>query len=393
MSTRTHILLAAGGTGGHMFPAAALARELKRRGRSVSLLTDQRGLRYPGLLKGIEYEVISATSLSGGGIGRIKGWLLLAKSIHEAVRFLRRKRVGMVVGFGGYPALPGLAAARLLRIPFVLHEQNSVLGRVNRLFATSAKSIALSFQSTARVPPRAQDRCAVTGNPVRQEIAKIGKDSYPAISESRMLRLLVVGGSQGAKIFSDIVPQAISLLPAAQRQRIQVTQQCRQEDIERVAKIYRAFGVHAEIAPFFKDLPDRLRWTHLVISRAGATTLAEVTTAGRPALLVPLSIATDDHQRSNANALVASGGGWLMLETEFTSANLAKRLIKLFAKPHELRTASRAALELAKPEATKRLAEIVEAPLPKIEKSANSALKPKTKKPPAHRARKKRVRA
>ena len=376
-----------------MFPAAALARELKRRGRSVSLLTDQRGLRYPGLLRGIDHKVISAASLSGSGFGRIKGWFLLAKSIHEAVRFLRSKRVGIVVGFGGYPALPGLAAARLLRIPFVLHEQNSVLGRVNRLFATSAKSLALSFQSTARLPPRAQDRCAVTGNPVRQEIAKIGKDSYPAISESRMLRLLVVGGSQGAKIFSDIVPQAISLLPAAQRQRIQVTQQCRQEDIERVAKIYHAFGIHAEIAPFFKDLPDRLRWAHLVISRAGATTLAEVTTAGRPALLVPLSIATDDHQRSNAEALIASGGGWLMLETEFTSANLAKKLIKLFAKPHELRIASKAALDLAKPDATKRLAEIVEAPLPKIEKTANSAVNPETKKPPAHQARNKRVRA
>jgi UDP-N-acetylglucosamine--N-acetylmuramyl-(pentapeptide) pyrophosphoryl-undecaprenol N-acetylglucosamine transferase len=380
MNSRSHILLAAGGTGGHMFPAAALGRELLSRGRSVSLLTDQRGLRYPGLLRGIEYEVISAASLSGGGVARIKGWFLLAKSIHEAIRFLRRKQVGVVVGFGGYPALPSLAAARLLRIPFVLHEQNSVLGRVNRLFARSAKSLALSFQSTSRVPSRAQSACVVTGNPVRKEIAKIGKESYPSISEDRMLRLLIVGGSQGARIFSDIVPQAISLLPAAQRKRIQVTQQCRQEDFERVTKIYRAFGIHAEIAPFFKDIPDRLRWAHLVISRAGATTLAEVTTAGRPALLVPLSIATDDHQRSNANALIHGGGGWLMLESEFTSANLAKRLIKLFSKPNKLRKAAKSSLELAKPGATKQLAEIVERPLPKIERPAKAKPKPTAKK-------------
>ena len=236
MSSKSHILLMAGGTGGHMFPAAALARELKRRGRSVSLLTDQRGLRYPGLLRGIEHQVISATPLTGVGAGRVKEWVLLAMSIYETVRFLRDKGVGVAVGFGGYPALPGLAAARMLRIPCILHEQNSVLGRVNRLFATSAKSLACSFDLTSRVPPRAEGNCLITGNPVRKEITKIGEEAYPAISESRILRLLIVGGSQGAKIFSDIVPQAISLLPAAQRKRIQVTQQCRQEDIERVAK-------------------------------------------------------------------------------------------------------------------------------------------------------------
>ncbi|MEE8371558.1 MAG: undecaprenyldiphospho-muramoylpentapeptide beta-N-acetylglucosaminyltransferase [Sphingomonadales bacterium] len=378
MSAKAHIVLAAGGTGGHMFPAASLARELMRRKYKVSIITDQRGLRYPGLLKGIDHQVVSSASLSGSGfMGKLEGLLGVFGGIFESARILRRGKVKMVVGFGGYPALPTLAAAWLLRKPYILHEQNSVLGRVNRLFAARSKVVAASFAHTHRVPARARGKTVVTGNPVRQEIAAIGAADYPKLTEDSMLRMLIIGGSQGARIFSDIVPQAISLLPASQRQRIQVTQQCRVEDIERVAKTYDAFGIHAEVSPFFKDIPGRLRWAHLVLARAGATTVAELTAAGRPAILVPITGAADDHQRINAEALAEGGGGWLISEAEFNAANLAKHLIRLSSRVEELKKAAEAALSLARPAATKSLADIVEQPLKKGRTGSRATAAPK----------------
>jgi UDP-N-acetylglucosamine--N-acetylmuramyl-(pentapeptide) pyrophosphoryl-undecaprenol N-acetylglucosamine transferase len=349
------ILIAAGGTGGHFFPAEALASALVDRGHRVALMTDARAAaRLPASFQGREVFVISGAGIAGRGLRRgLSAIARLAAGTLQARAILRRLEPAAIVGFGGYPTIAPVMATRLLRVPppVVLHEQNAVLGRANRALAGRAAVLALSFADTARVP--AGVTTAVTGNPVRAAFADISA----AIPSSGDLRLLVLGGSLGARVFSDAVPAAIAALPAAVRARLRVVQQCRPEDLQRVGVAYAAFDITAELASFFNDIPDQLAAATLVIARAGASTVAELAVAGRPAILVPLPGAIDDHQTANAGALAQAGGAWVIPQRDI--ATLAPRLASLLAIPDALAKAGLAARSVARRDAAARLADLV----------------------------------
>jgi UDP-N-acetylglucosamine--N-acetylmuramyl-(pentapeptide) pyrophosphoryl-undecaprenol N-acetylglucosamine transferase len=352
------IILAAGGTGGHMIPAQALAEELKRRGHNPLLLTDRRGMRFARLFEGVTIHEIASGRMQGGILGRVAALFGVIRGTWSARRLFRKVRPAAVVGFGGYPSLPAGFAAAWTGTPLCLHEQNAVFGRANRFLARMAKLIALSFEGTRRVPNK--PRAVITGNPVRSTVAALHDRDFAAFNADSIMRILVIGGSQGARILSDVVPSAISALPRALLNRLQITQQCREEDMDRVRARYEDMGVAAEITPFIDDLPARLEWTHLVISRAGASTVSELAAAGRPAVLVPLAIATDDHQTANAGEMVRSGGGWIMAEPEFTPPALAKLIAGLARAPERLRAAADAARKAGRPGAAHKLADAVE---------------------------------
>jgi UDP-N-acetylglucosamine--N-acetylmuramyl-(pentapeptide) pyrophosphoryl-undecaprenol N-acetylglucosamine transferase len=357
------IVIAAGGTGGHLFPAEALAAELVARGERIALMTDARSAAYESPAFGnAERFVLKGSGLAGHGPrAKVKGALALAAGTLEARRLLLRLDAAAVVGFGGYPSVPPLIAARLLphatRPATALHEQNAVLGRANRLLAPGADLLALSAADTARVPSSA--RVEVVGNPVRPALAALAGQGFAAPSEEGAIRLLVLGGSLGARIFADIVPLAVALLPEGLRQRLVVTQQTRAEDLPRVETAYRAAGVPADLSPFFGDMATRLAMAHLVVARAGASTVAELACAGRPALLVPLPHAIDDHQTANARSLCHAGAAWLMKQPEFTPEELARHLTAMFSTPAVLARAAAAAASLARPGAARRLADLV----------------------------------
>jgi UDP-N-acetylglucosamine--N-acetylmuramyl-(pentapeptide) pyrophosphoryl-undecaprenol N-acetylglucosamine transferase len=357
----SHIVLAAGGTGGHMFPALALAEELLDRGHEVTLITDIRGLNYRKMFKGIKIYQVDSVSFAGKGlIGKIFTIPKIIASIFEARSILKIINPGTVIGFGGYPAFPTLRAAISLNIPTCLHEQNAVLGKVNRYLAKSVDAVALSFEDTQKARWKKYKYVAVTGNPVRREIVKIGDLYYPTLGDDRIFRILVIGGSQGAKIFSEVVPQAVSTLPRASQRRLQITQQCREEDIEAVRKLYANTKIAVELTSFIEDIPNCLRWSHLVIGRAGASTVSELTTAGRPGILVPYPYATDNHQMENLKELVSVGGAWVYKENEFTASTLAKILQRMARHPNEVWNAAEKSRKIGKPYASKDLADIVE---------------------------------
>jgi UDP-N-acetylglucosamine--N-acetylmuramyl-(pentapeptide) pyrophosphoryl-undecaprenol N-acetylglucosamine transferase len=353
------IVLTAGGTGGHVFPAEALARALSARSYRLALVTDRRGTAYPGALAQIETHRLPVTTLAGSIAQRLKGGLDLAWSTMRARSLLRRLRPAAVVGFGGYPSLPAMFAAAQLGIPTALHEQNAVLGRANRLLVRRVSAVATSFPQVRFLPEAMADRVTMTGNPVRPAVIGLRNQAYEASAPDRRLRVLVTGGSQGARVFSEVVPAAVAALPAEQRARLAIVQQCRPEDIEAARGAYQTAGVAAELATFFEDLPARLAQASLVICRAGASTVAELTVIGRPAVLVPYPYATDDHQRANAAALVAAGAGWLISNAEFRPAALTARLAALGADPAPLAAAAAAARSLGRPDAAERLADLV----------------------------------
>ena len=319
------IVIAAGGTGGHFFPAEALAAELAQRGQRVALMTDARsgGLASPAF-EGRERFVLSGSGIAGRGVLRaVKSAIALAAGTWQARAILSRLRPTAIVGFGGYPSVAPVLASRFLtaRPAVILHEQNGVLGRANRWLASRADLLALSLPGTTRIPEGT--RTEVTGNPVRPAIVALAGAPYtPPTGE---IRLLVLGGSLGARIFSDIVPPALALLPAELRARIALTQQCRAEDLARVRSAYEQSGVAATLAPFFPNVAELLRDTHLAIARAGASTVAELATIGRPSILVPLPGAIDDHQRANAAALATPGGAILIDQATLTPAMLVWR--------------------------------------------------------------------
>lgn len=354
-------VLAAGGTGGHMFPAQVLARELMQRGHGVALISDRRGLKFKSLFPGVECLEVPSATLAGQGLkGRIAGLLKLGSGVIAARRDLKRLNPAVVVGFGGYPSLPTLVAAMTLGIPTCLHEQNAVLGRVNRALSRFVRRIALSFEATKGIPAGRAERLSVTGNPVRPEILEIGARPYPDLDDSRYLNLLILGGSQGATVLSTVVPGAISALPKALRRRLKVVQQCREEDIAKVDETYRDFAVKATLATFIDDIPAALASAHLVIARAGAGTVTELAAAGRPSVLVPLPSAMDDHQSANAAELAEAGGAWVIQERDFGTATLAKRLQSLANNPERLRLAAGRAQRAAKRKAAHDLANMVE---------------------------------
>jgi UDP-N-acetylglucosamine--N-acetylmuramyl-(pentapeptide) pyrophosphoryl-undecaprenol N-acetylglucosamine transferase len=279
-----------------------------------------------------------------------------------------------VVGFGGYPSMPALLAAFAKRIPTLVHEQNAVLGRVNRLTAGKVDAIATSYPEVQRIKPKHQAKVHLVGNPVREDVIALRDEPYPPLLEDGIFRVLVTGGSQGASILSQVVPDAMALLPIHLRRRLQVTQQCRENEIEAVRAKYAEHDIPAELATYLDDLPARLGWAHLVIGRAGASTIAELTTAGRPAILVPLPIATDDHQSFNVKEMVAAGGARAIAQTGFTAKELAKQMQKMALQPGALENAAARAKKCGRPAAVRDLADLVEqsgtAPLGKAMKAS-----------------------
>ena len=355
-----HFVLAAGGTGGHMMPAHALGAELVARGHRVALITDARGAKIPGLFEGIQTHILPAGRITGNPLSWPAGGRAILAGRKMALQLFDTFAPSAVIGFGGYPAFPALIAANSARIPTAVHEQNAVFGRVNRLVAGRVSAIATSYPDTARVSARNVGKVALVGNPVRDEILELREQPYPALDGESVFRVLVTGGSQGANILSSVVPDGLALLPVALRRRLQVTQQCRAEDIERVRARYAELGIAADLATYIGDIPEKLSWTHLVIARAGASTISELTAAGRPAILIPLPSATDDHQSANVREMVAAGGARAIAQDRFTAVELAKQMQKLGLEPAGLTAAAKAAWGCGRPFATRDLADLVE---------------------------------
>ncbi len=355
-----HFILAAGGTGGHMIPAHALAAELLSRGHHVALITDERGSRIPGLFDRVPVHVLPAGRMSKNPIKALKAFRAIMTGRAMAMRLYETVEPSAVIGFGGYPALPALLAARKMGIPTAIHEQNAVLGRVNRFVAGRVDAIATAYEQVDRLPSRARDKVELVGNPVREEVLALRAEPYPPLSDDGIFRLLVTGGSQGASILGEVVPEALALLPEHFRRRLQVTQQCREEDIEDVRARYAKAEIPADLATYMEDLPARLAWSHLVIARAGASTIAELTAAGRPAILVPLPSATDDHQTANAREMAKSGGARVIPQSRFNPVELGKQMQKLGLAPQALANAAARAASVGHPLATQKLADLVE---------------------------------
>jgi len=354
------IWLATGGTGGHVFPAEALAEVLILRGYRIAFLVDERTANIRDRFPHVPVYVLPSGSPSNRGITTklIALWNLL-RGTWLARRLISQENPKAVVSFGCYASVPTTIAAILNRCPLILHEQNSVLGRAHRLVLCMAARVALSFPRTLHADMHVCERMIHTGNPVRAHVRTVRDLPYPVPRTDGPFTLLITGGSQGAKIFSDLVPDALALLPENLRNRLEVIQQCRAEDLERVRERYRRGGINAVLAPFFTDMPQRLAIAHLVLARAGASTCAELITVGRPALLVPLPGAVDGDQVHNATYLADAGAAWLVPQESLTAQHLAHRLMEIIAVPETLTKTAAAARALGKPEAADCLADVV----------------------------------
>lgn len=381
-----HYVLAAGGTGGHLIPAFALATELERRGHHVALITDERGAQIPGKPDFLPAHVLPAGRFGKNPLNWFSGLGAVLQGRAMALRLFESFEPSAVVGFGGYPAFPALLAATGARIPSVIHEQNAVLGRVNRLLAPRVDAIATAYPDVERLKPKYLEKTHLVGNPVLASVLTLRDEPFPAFGEDSLLRVLVTGGSQGASILAKIVPDALAMLQPALRQRLQVTQQCRPEDLEVVRERYRTHDIPAELATYFENMAARLADAHLFIGRAGASTVAELTAVGRPAILIPLPIATDDHQAANTREMVKAGGARMIRQPNLTMVNpdsyeqdrgnkirsrqsdvlqrLAKdicRQIQAIAQdPPTLANAAHAAWNCGRPKAAQDLADLVE---------------------------------
>ncbi len=356
-----HFVLAAGGTGGHLIPAFALATELERRGHHVALITDERGAAIPGRPASLTAHVLPAGRIAGlNPLNWLRGLKAIGEGRRMALRLFESFEPAAVVGFGGYPALPALLAAHAAKIPSVIHEQNAVLGRVNRFAAGRVDAIATAYQVVDRLPEKHQHKVHLVGNPVRDEVLSLRDQPYPPFTEEGLLRILVTGGSQGARVLSEVVPDGLAMLQTALRLRLQVTQQCRAEDIDAVRARYAGHDIPAELATYFENMAERLADAHLFIGRAGASTIAELTAVGRPAILVPLPIATDDHQAANVREMVAAGGARSIRQDKFTGAELAKQIQAMAQHPQALGNAAHAAWNCGYPNAAADLADLVE---------------------------------
>ncbi len=353
-------VLAAGGTGGHLFPAQALAEALAARGWRIALATDERvamlSADFPAERR---IPLSAATFRPGDPLGAVRAGLAILKGVGQARAELAALDPAVVIGFGGYPSLPALIAAITQGRRTIIHEQNAVMGRANRLLAPQVTAVACAFPTLQKAPASVQARATVVGNPVRPAIRALFDRPYePPVGE---LRLLVTGGSQGARLLSESVPRAVALLPDDLRLRLNVQQQTRAESMDGARTTYAAAGVQAEIAPFFADMAGRLGAAHLMIGRAGASTVCEIAVAGRPSILVPLKIALDDDQGQNARLLADAGAAEIMGEDAFSPAALAARLQALLGDPARLAAMAAAAHQAAKPDAADRLADLVEA--------------------------------
>ena len=353
-------ILMAGGTGGHLFPAMALAQELTRRGHLVELMTDHRVESYGADFPATQVHIVpSATPSLSNPIKFLAGGFKILGGIAVAMGKLRKSRPDAVIGFGGYPTFPPFVAASLLGVPGILHEQNAVMGRANRALGRFADVLALSFAETKFADTLKIEK-RVTGNPVRDRVRVLAGMPYPALDENGPIHLVIFGGSQGAKALSDIVPAAIALIPEPIRQRLRIVQQCRAEDLDRVAEVYRQAKVNVELAPFFGDLPERIAKSHLVIGRSGASTITELCVIGRPSILVPLPGALDADQKNNALVVDNAGAGWIAEQATLSPQSLGTRLTNLITDPATLTKAAAAARALGQPRAVEKLADIAE---------------------------------
>ena len=380
-----HFVLAAGGTGGHLIPAFALAHELERRGHHIALITDERGAAIPGKPDFLTEHVIPAGRFGKNPLRWIGGIRSVLEGRRMAMRLFDSFEPTAVVGFGGYPALPAMLAAASAGIPSVIHEQNAVLGRVNRLLAGRVDAIATSYLEVERLQHKHMDKVHVIGNPVRTEVLSLRDEDFPPFTEDGLLKVLVTGGSQGARILSEVVPDGLAMLPPALRQRLQVTQQCRAEDLDRVRERYRNHDIPAELGTYFEDMEARLADCHLFIGRAGASTIAELTAVGRPGILIPLPIATDDHQAANTREMVKAGGARMIRQPAVTvkeitgledsdnrervaqsdalqklSKDISLQIQAMAKAPQTLANAAHAAWNCGRPNAAKDLADLVE---------------------------------
>ncbi|RWP88982.1 MAG: undecaprenyldiphospho-muramoylpentapeptide beta-N-acetylglucosaminyltransferase [Mesorhizobium sp.] len=354
------ILLAAGGTGGHLFPAEALAHELNERGWSVHLATDDRAERFAGHFPAAAVHPIqSATMGSKNPFALLGAFWIIWRGVRQASAVIGRIKPDAVVGFGGYPTLPPLYAATRRKVPTLIHEQNAVMGRANRALAGRVDAIAGGFlpQDTSA----AGVKTVTTGNPVRPAVLEAARMNYAASTGEQPFRLLVFGGSQGAQFFSDAVPGAIALLSDAQRKRLVITQQARADDVARVKAAYAALGVAVEVSPFFTDMAQRMAAAHLVISRSGASTVSEIAVIGRPALLVPYPYALDHDQAANAAALAAAGGGEVHPQSSLSSERIAALIGELMEDPDRLTAMAAGAKSAGRPDAARLLADLTEA--------------------------------
>lgn len=363
------IILTAGGTGGHVFPAEALASELLGRGFPLLLVTDKRGESWGGTLSQLPVRPIAAGGIAGrNALARANAVAHLGLGFLQSLRLLRQIKPRAIVGFGGYASVPAMAAAGFLRVPSVLHEQNAVLGRANRLLAKRVTRIGLAFDKVrfASWP----EKTILIGMPVRDAVIKQTNVAYTPPEGDQPIRVLALGGSQGATILSEVIPAAIAALPDALKKRLHIEQQCRPIDIDNVRRLYQEAGIDAELATFFADAPERLARAHLVIARSGASTVAELTAIGRPSILTPYPHAIDDHQTANARFIDEAGGGWLIPQPSFTAEALARRLEELFGQPEILAAAAARAKSIGVPDAARRLADLVIA----VAKEKNGAL-------------------
>jgi UDP-N-acetylglucosamine--N-acetylmuramyl-(pentapeptide) pyrophosphoryl-undecaprenol N-acetylglucosamine transferase len=354
------VLLAAGGTGGHLFPAEALAGALARRGIVVDLATDERAERYGTTFPARNVHLIASATMRGRDpISIARTAARLGIGTLQAFRLIGSIRPGAVVGFGGYPTVPPVLAATLRGVPTLIHEQNAVMGRANRLLAPRVTAIATGFPGVLADVPRLAAKAKVTGNPVRPAVVAAATRPYVAPQATEPLRLLVFGGSQGARIMADIVPAAVKRLAHDHKPRLSVVQQARDEDLARVKDDYAGAGVAAEVAPFFADLPARIAASHLVVARAGASTVAELAAIGRPAILVPLPHALDQDQSANAGVLAKAGGAMRLLQDDFTPDRLASEIGALASAPQKLVAMAAAARSQGTIDAAERLADLV----------------------------------
>ena len=355
------VVIAAGGTGGHMFPAAAFSQAMQARGWRTMLMTDARGKRYADGFPAQSVVEVPAATISGANPVKMAraAWAIFA-GVRAAQQRFGAERPRLVAGFGGYPSVPALAAARLGSIPLLIHEQNAVLGRVNRLFAGGAQAVASGFARLDRLPAKAMARHHLTGNPVRGSILEARATAYAPPSAGGALRVLITGGSQGAKLFGAVPPAAFAQLDAQTRARLQITHQVREEQIADVRAVYEAAGIAAELSPFFRDMGARLAQAHLVIARAGASTVSELAAAGRPAVLIPFAAAMDDHQTANAEGLAHAGACDVIAEADFTPERLASLLAERLTDPEGLARRAAAAARVGQPLAAEALADLAE---------------------------------
>ncbi len=387
-----HFVLAAGGTGGHLIPAFALATELMARGHHAALITDERGANIPGKPDGLTAHVLPAGRFGKNPLKWVGGIRSVLEGRGMALRLFESFEPSAVIGFGGYPALPAVLAAISAKVPCVVHEQNAVLGRVNRLLAARVDAIATSYPDVDRLKPKYAEKVHLVGNPVREEVLALRDEDFPPFTEDGLFRILVTGGSQGASVLSDVVPDGLAMLPPNLRQRLQVTQQCRSEDVDRVRERYANHEIPAELGTYFEDMNERLADTHLFIGRAGASTIAELTAVGRPGILIPLPIATDDHQAANTREVTKAGGARMIRQTKFEPKELAKQIQAMAQNPGSLANAAHGAWNCGRPKAAQDLADLVESmagidlmDVVRVGEAAPRAAQTATKAQPANR--------